>query len=97
MEPNGVSIERKRDSDCVNRALLPQVLTMAQGYRAAGDVRAAMDLYWLLAEEHQEAGQAAVARDELLDMAAGYVRRRAPHMARSIYERFLTHHNNSIS
>jgi hypothetical protein len=32
-----------------------------------------------------------------LDMAAGYVRRRAPHMARSIYERFLTHHNNSIS
>jgi phage tail tube protein FII len=91
MEPNGVSIETKRDSDRVNQVLLPQVLTMAQGYRAAGDVRAAMDLYWLLAEEHQETRQAAMAREALLDMAASYERRRAPHMARSIYERFLTH------
>ena len=91
MEPNGVSIETKRNSNCVNQVLLPQVLTMAQGYRAAGDVRAAMDLYWLLAEEHQETRQAAMAREALLDMAAGYARRRAPRMARSIYERFLTH------
>jgi hypothetical protein len=91
MEPNGVSIETKRDSDGVNQVLLPQVLAMAQGYRAAGDVRAAMDLYWLLAEEHQETRQAAMAWEALLDMATGYERRRAPNMARSIYERLLTH------
>ena len=40
MEPNGLSIVTKRDSDCVNQGLLPQVLAMAQRYRAAGDVRA---------------------------------------------------------
>jgi hypothetical protein len=91
MEPNGVSIVTKRDSDCVNQGLLPQLLAMAQGYRVAGDVRAAMDLYWLLAEEHQETRQSAMAREVLLDMAAGYQRRRAPHMARSIYERLLIH------
>jgi hypothetical protein len=90
MEPNGVSVVTKRDSDCVNQSLLPQLLAMAQGYRVAGDVRAAMDLYWLIAEEHQETRQAAIAREVLLDMAAGYRRRRAPHMARSIYERLLT-------
>jgi hypothetical protein len=91
MEPNGVSVMSKRDSDCVNQVLLSQVLTMARGYRAAGDVQAAMDLYWLIAEEHQETRQAAMAREVLLDMADGYQRRRAPHMARSIYERLLTH------
>lgn len=91
MEPNGVSIVTNRDSDCANEGLLPQLLAMAQGYRVAGDVRAAMDLYWLIVEEHQETRQAPIAREVLWDMAAGYQRRRAPHMARSIYERLLTH------
>jgi hypothetical protein len=91
MEPNGVTIVTKRNSDCEHQSLLPQLLAMAQGYRVAGDVRAAMDLYWLIAEEHQETRQAAIAKEVLLDMAAGYQRRRAPHMARSIYQRLLTH------
>jgi hypothetical protein len=90
MESNGLSLLTKRDSDCVNQGLLPQLLAMAEGYRVAGDVRAAMDLYWLIAEEHQETRQAAIAREVLSDMAAGYQRRRAPYMARSIYERLLT-------
>jgi hypothetical protein len=49
-----------------------------------------MELYWLLAEEHQETRQAATAKEVLLEMAEGYERRRAPFMARSIYDRLLT-------
>jgi hypothetical protein len=70
--------------------LLYRLLAMAQKYRDGGDVRTAMDLYWLLAEEHQETRQAVTAKQVLLEMAAGYERRRAPHTARSIYERLLT-------
>jgi hypothetical protein len=73
-----------------NDVLLYQLLAMAQGFRDGGDVRTAMDLYWLLAEEHQETRQAVTAKQVLLEMAAGYERRRAPHTARSIYERLLT-------
>jgi hypothetical protein len=79
----------ERDSD--THALLQRLLVMAQGYRADGDIRAAMELYWLLAEEHQETRQATTAKEVLLEMAAGYESRRAPHMARSIYERLLPH------
>jgi hypothetical protein len=74
---------------CDTQSLLQRLLVMAQGYRADGDVRAAMELYWLLAEEHQESCQAATAKEVLLEMAEGYERRRAPFMARSIYERLL--------
>jgi hypothetical protein len=92
MKPDSASIatERGSDSPCETHVLLQRLLGMAQGYRAEGDVRTAMDLYWLLAEEHQETRQAAMAKEVLLEMAAGYERRRAPHMARSIYERLLT-------
>jgi hypothetical protein len=98
MKPNSGSVLTERDSDSLlvdsgtreNNVLLHRLLAMAQVYRAAGDVRTAMDLYWLLAEEHQETRQAATAKEVLLEMAAGYERRRAPHMARSIYERLLT-------
>ena len=70
---------------------------MAQGYRADGDVRAAMELYWLLVEEHQETRQAATAKEVLLEMAEGYERRRAPFMARSIYDRLLTDETACLS
>jgi hypothetical protein len=73
-----------------NGVLLHRLLAMAQGYRDGGDVRTAMDLYWLLAEEHQETREAVTAKEVLLEMAAGFERRRAPHMARSIYERLVT-------
>jgi hypothetical protein len=76
---------------CDTEGLFQRLLAMAQGYRADGDVRAAMELYWLLAEEHQETRQAAIAKEVLLEMAEGYERRRAPFMARSIYDRLLTH------
>ena len=75
---------------CDTQELLQRLLAMAQGYRADGDVRAAMELYWLLAEEHQETRQALTAKEVLLEMAQGYERRRAPFMARSIYDRLLT-------
>ena len=42
-----------------------------------------------LRKEHQETRQAATAKEVLLEMAEGYERRRAPFMARSIYDRLL--------
>jgi len=98
MKQNSGSIVTERKSDSLlmesgaaweNDVLLYQLLAMAQGFRDGGDVRTAMDLYWLLAEEHQETLQAVTAKQVLLEMAAGYERRRAPHMARSIYARLL--------
>jgi hypothetical protein len=97
MKHTSASIVTARDSRtapdagaCDTEGLLQRLLAMAEGYRADGDVRAAMELYWLLAEEHQETRQAATAKEVLLEMAEGYERRRAPFMARSIYDRLLT-------
>ena len=90
MKQNSGSIVTERSSAWENDVLLHRLLAMARGYRDGGDVRTAMDLYWLLAEEHQETRQAVTAKEVLLEMAAGYERRRAPHMARSIYERLVT-------
>lgn len=93
MKPTSGSLVTERDSDSLSvwedDVLLHRLLIMAQGHRDRGDVRTAMDLYWLLVEEHQETRQAITAKEVLLEMAAGYERRRAPHMARSIYERLL--------
>ena len=87
---NADGCTRPQVGACESDVLLHRLLTMARGYRAEGDVRTATDLYWLLAEEHQETRQAVTAKEVLLEMAAGYERRRAPHTARSIYERLLT-------
>src|ERR1700737_2790531 len=62
MKQNSGSIELSaRDND----VLLHRLLAVAQGYQDGGDVRTAMDLYWLLAEEHQETRQAVTAKEGL--------------------------------
>ena len=97
MQHPGDSMRTQRNSPttpaglgCDPEDLLQRLLVMAREYRAEGDIQSAMDLYWLLAEEHPESPQATAAKEALLMMAEGYERRRAPFMARSIYERLLT-------
>ena len=68
---------------------IERLLAMSQQYRSDGKIREAMELYWELAEDHPQTDEAAVAKAMLLELATRYERNGAPHMARSIYERFL--------
>lgn len=76
-------------SAVASQAMLGRLLAMAQRYRKEGNCRQATELFWTLAEEHPETPQADAAKAELLELAEGYGRAGAQHMARSMYERLL--------
>ena len=69
--------------------LLDRIFAMAQRFRSEGKLREAMELYWELAEEQAGTAEADAASAMLLELAAGYERTEAPHMARSIYQRLM--------
>ena len=72
-----------------NQALLGRLLAMAHRYRSEGKLGQAVELFWTLAEDYPETPQADAASATLLELAAGYERNNAPHMARSMYERLM--------
>ena len=69
--------------------LLDRLFAMAERFRSEGKLREAMELYWELAEEQAGTAEADAASAMLLELAAGYERTEAPHMARSIYQRLM--------
>jgi len=73
----------------MSQLLLKRLLVMAGRYTGEGKLRQAMDLYWVLAEDHRGSAEADAAKARLLDMAEAYERHDATHMTRSIYERLL--------
>lgn len=80
---------RSPEGPAVDPAVLDHLLAMAHRYRDEGHLWQAMELYWRLAEEHQGTRQAGAARAVLLELAMGYERSGARHLARSMYERLL--------
>jgi hypothetical protein len=66
-----------------------RLLAMAIRYRAEGQVREAMEMFWELAESYAEYQQGTTAKLLLLEMASSYERTGSPRLARSIYERIL--------
>ena len=46
-------------------------------------------MFWMLAEDYQGTPQADAAKATLLEMAEGYERNNARHMARSMYTRLM--------
>ena len=72
-----------------NQALLGRLLAMAHRYRSEENLQQATELYWTLAEDYQGTPQADAARAVLLELAEGYERDEALHMARGMYERLL--------
>jgi lipopolysaccharide biosynthesis regulator YciM len=74
---------------------LDHLLTMAQRYRSEGKLRQAMDLYWVLLEDHPETTQAQGARGGLLELADVYEHDGLRHQARAIYERLSDSHARS--
>lgn len=72
-----------------NPALLGRLLAMAHRYRSEENLQQAIELYWKLAEDYPGTPQADAARAVLLELAEGYERDEALHMARSMYERLL--------
>ena len=73
----------------VNRSLVGRLLVMAQQYQSEGNIRQAKEMFWTLAEDYQRTPQADVAQAALLEMAEGYERNNARHMARSMYTRLM--------
>lgn len=76
-------------SAAASQPLLEHLLVMAQRYRKELNLREATELFLSLVEEHPDTPQANAAKLELQQLAEGYERAGAPHMARSIYERLL--------
>ena len=73
----------------VNRPLVGRLLRMAQQYQSEGSIRQATEMFWTLAEDYQGMPQVDAAKAALLEMAEGYERDNARHMARSIYTRLM--------
>jgi len=74
----------------VNRPLVGRLLRMAQQYQSEGSIRQATEMFWTLAEDYQGTPQADAAKAALLEMAEGYERDNARHMARSMYTRLMS-------
>jgi hypothetical protein len=73
----------------VSRSLVGRLLVMAQQYQSEGNIRQATEMFWSLAEDYQGTPQADTAQAALLEMAEGYERDNARHMARSMYTRLM--------
>ncbi|WP_020175985.1 hypothetical protein [Methyloferula stellata] len=84
-----------RRSETIYRSL-NHLLAMAHKYRDEGCLRQAMDLYWMLSEEHSETVQAQEARESLLDLGETYEREAERHTARAVYERLSDVHGHAF-
>jgi hypothetical protein len=77
----------------VSRPLVGRLLVMAQQYQSENNVRQATEMFWALAEDYQGTPQSDAAKAALLQVAEGYERNNARHMARSIYTRLMSLEN----
>lgn len=75
-------------SDMIHRSL-DHLLAMAHRYRRDGCLRQAMEMYWMLSEDHSGTTQALEAQGCLLELADAYEREDARRTARAVYERLL--------
>jgi hypothetical protein len=85
--PHGTLFQDHR-SDVILRSL-DHLFCIAQHYRSEGNLRQAMEIYWMLSEDHTETAQGQVAQEKLLEMADVYERVGSRHQARAVYERLL--------
>ncbi|KAF2988725.1 hypothetical protein OGR47_20065 (plasmid) [Methylocystis sp. MJC1] len=72
-------------SDVIHQSL-DHLLAMAHRYRSEGNVWQAMEMYWMLSEDHAGTAQSLEAERSLLELAETY-EHDAQHLARALYER----------
>lgn len=77
---------QQRRSDTIHRSL-DHLLAMAHRYRREGSLWQAMEMYWMLSEDHSGTAQAMEAQGSLLELADTYEHEDARHAARAVYER----------
>ncbi|MGO9773919.1 MAG: hypothetical protein ACLPSW_31095 [Roseiarcus sp.] len=75
-------------SDAIHRSL-DHLLAMAHRYRREGNLRQAMEMYWMLSEDHSGTAQSLEAQKSLLELAEAYEHLDARRTARAVYERLL--------
>lgn len=66
---------------------LDHLLAMARRYHSEGNVWQAMEMYWMLSEDHSGTAQSLEAEKSLLELAETYERDEERHLARAVYER----------
>ena len=69
--------------------VLVRLMEMADRYRAANEIRQAIEIYFELVEDHEDSPQAKQARRCLMEIAVEYERVGGRRQARGIYERLL--------
>lgn len=79
---------RERRTNAVHRSL-DHLLAIAHRYRKEGNLRQAMEMYWMLLEDHFGTAQSLEAQESLLELAESYERDDRRHTARAVYERIL--------
>lgn len=77
---------QERRSYTVHRSL-DHLVAMAHRYRREGQLRQAMEMYWMLLEDHSATAQALEAQKSLLELADAFEREDERHTARAVYER----------
>jgi hypothetical protein len=60
---------------------------MAHQYHREGSVWQAMEMYWMLSEDHSGTVQSLDAQKSLFELAETYERDDSRHLARAVYER----------
>ncbi|WP_315705134.1 MULTISPECIES: hypothetical protein [unclassified Bradyrhizobium] len=84
--PRQIALWQERRSDTIHRSL-DDLLAMAHRYRHEGCLWQAMEMYWMLSEDHYGTAQAMEAEGSLLELADAYKHEGARHAARAVYER----------
>ncbi len=79
-------IRLESPSDVVQRSL-DDLLAMAHRYRREGSVWQAMEIYWMLSDDHPGTSQAFEAEKTLLELGEAYERDDSRHLARAVFER----------
>jgi hypothetical protein len=71
----------------VSHQSLDHLLAMAHQYHREGSVWQAMEMYWMLSEDHSGTAQSLDAQKSLFELAETYERDDSRHLARAVYER----------
>jgi hypothetical protein len=80
------AIRLETPADVIQRSL-DDLLAMAHRYRREGRVWQAMEIYWMLSDDHPGTTQSFEAEKSLLELGEAYERGDARHLARAVFER----------
>jgi len=79
----------KHDDSGADPKVLVHLLRMADNYRATNSVNSAIEMYFMLLNDHPETVQAEKSRNNLMEIAENYQNQGLTRQARALYEQLL--------